>query len=71
MAGAGAGVRSGRDFCHELEHAVEDVVEVDGLRKTLRERVMHDGDRGDAPHRLGERLARLVGVGPPGLDAQQ
>ena len=32
---------------------------------------MHDGDRGDAAHRLRERLARLVGVRAARLDAQQ
>ena len=32
---------------------------------------MHDGDGGDAAHGLGERIARLVGVRAPGLDAQQ
>ena len=59
------------DLGDELQHAGEHLVEVDVLRQPLRERVVHDGDRRHAPHRLGERLARLVGVRATRLDAQQ
>ena len=66
-----ARVRCRRDLGDELEHAVEHLVEVDVLRESLRERVVHDGDRRHAAHRLRERFARLFGVRAARLDAQQ
>ena len=52
---------------HPLEHRIE----VHILVQPLAEGVMHDGDRGDTAHRLGERFARLIGVRTPGLDPEQ
>ncbi len=59
------------DLGDEHEHALEDLVEVDVLIEPLGQRVVHDGDRGHASHGLRERVPRLLGVRPPGLDPQQ
>ena len=64
-------VGCGGDLGDELEHAVEDLVEVDLLGQALRQGVVDDRDRVDPSHRLRQGVARLVGVRAPRLDAQQ
>ncbi len=56
---------------HELEHPVEDLVEIDLLREALSQGVVNDRDRIDATHRLREGITGLVGVGAARLDTQE
>ena len=55
----------------EAQAPVDHLVEVDRLLRALQQRLVHERDRGDAPHGLGERLPRLVGLHPPRLHPQQ
>ncbi len=66
-----ARVGHGGDLGDELEHAVEDLIEIDLLREALSERVMHDGDGIHAAHGLRERVPCLVGMRATCLDPQQ
>ena len=59
------------DLGDHRDDPVGDLVELDALVQVLGQRLVHDGDRTDAPHRLVERLAALLRVHPAGLEPQQ
>src|SRR5699024_5571677 len=58
------------DLGNETQYAAEHLIEVDLLAQTLGERVVYDGDRRDALHRLQQRLLGLVARGAARLDPQ-
>jgi len=50
----------GQAVGEHVDDAAGDLLEVDALPRVLGQRLVHERDRGDTPHALRQRLARLV-----------